>query len=346
MRISVGYFVSFFISHAALASPGSDPHQFHSVTLPNHEVTQFPVGTWIENIAVRANGNLLLTSLTPNASLYEVLDPACAASRHPKVTRRFTIASITSLLGIAETGDDVFALAGGNFTTTTGGVKGTWGLWAVDFTAKGHNSKPKLITPIPDAVLLNGATSVPQRRKIVLIADSALGLVWRVDTVTRKYDIAIRVPEMKPGSSSPTSIGINGLHIHKGYLYWTNLSTTTFYKIRFTKEGYPARGAKVETVVKLSASRLDDFIFGPGKSNTAWVATNSDNRVFAVEPNGDNIVVAGGGGGSDSNEVPGATACKFGRTRRDAKVLYVTTSGGSTQGGKVQGIDTTGFLNS
>lgn len=328
---------------AWLAAASSAPSRIHrnaSLSFPNYVVTQFPVGTWIENIAVRPNGNLLLTSLTPNASLYEVSNPA---SLSPTVTLHFTIDTVSSLMGITELSADQFAVVGGNFSGTSGGMKGSFGLWSVDF-ASGQAPKPKLHASIPDAVLLNGATTVPQSKDIVLVADSVLGLVWRVDTTIGNYDIAVQIPEMGSVAGNSTTIGINGLHIHDGYLWWTNDFQTTLYRVRITEAGLPVGGAQVEKIAKPPALALDDFTFGPGNTDIAWVATNSDNRVFAVKPGGESVVIAGA---ADSFTVAKATACKFGRTKRDVNILYVTTGGetinGTTQGGKVEAIDVGGF---
>ncbi len=311
--------------------------------LPNRLVWQFPQDTWIENIAIRPNGNLLLTSLAPQASLYEVSDPAGAS---PSVAQLFSIGGVGSLLGIAETSHDVFAVVGGNFSLTAGGIKGTFGLWSVDFngnnTGKRRSPAPKLITALPDATLLNGATTLPQRRSTVLIADSTLGRVWRVDTATGTVDVAVQVREMSSGSANP--VGINGLHVRDGHLWWTNYAQVSLFRIRITDDGLPAPGAQAEKMAQLPSSFADDFIFGPADHDVAWVATDGNNTVLAVKADGDTAVVAGT---QNSATVAYATACAFGRTRRDDRILYVSTGAGgvgeAVVGGKVQAIDTSGF---
>lgn len=286
-------------------------------------------------MAVRPNGNLLLTSLAPNASLYEVSGPAGPS---PIVDLHFTIDTVDGLLGITETSDDTFAVVGGKFSAT-GGVKGSCGLWIVDFS-KGLSPELKFTTLLPDAVLLNGATTLPRCKHKVLVADSTLGLVWRVDITTGNTDVAVQLPEMSSGTENPLAVGINGLQVHEGYLWWTNDFRRTLFRIEITEEGLPNHGAKAEQMAVLPASRTDDFIFGPGEKDMAWVTTNSDNRVFAVKANGESVVVAGA---TDSFAVAGATAAKFGRTSRDWKTLYISTAGGAingtTQGGKVVALE-------
>ncbi|KAK2592461.1 hypothetical protein QQS21_009840 [Conoideocrella luteorostrata] len=321
---------------AATASAAALGSRTANIELPHRLVHQFPVGTWIENIAVRRNGNLLLTGLSPNATLYEVSHPD---SKKPSTKTLFTLSTVSSLLGIAEVSNDRFAFLGGNFTTTEGGVKGTWGVWTVDFTH--HISpKPRLAASLPDAILPNGMTTIPGHKELALVADSTNGLVYTVNVDTGKVQVTHDFPEMKPTSHNPPAIGINGLHIRRGYLYFTNLLTHTLFKLKINNDGTTASGAKVETVAVVNSTALDDFTFGPGSRDIAWLTTNPSNSVVAVSRNGQAKVVAGG---PSSSTVPGATACQFGRKNNDGKILYVTTSGGETKGGTVQAIDTTKF---
>ncbi|KAL7928345.1 hypothetical protein V8C35DRAFT_318421 [Trichoderma chlorosporum] len=339
------------VASLAVSSPSINKLSHReSHLLPNRVIAQFSAGVWIENIAVRANGNLLLTSFLPNATLYEVADLNC---RSPTVTPLFTINTVTSLFGIVETSTDVFAVAGGNFSQTTGGVKGTSGLWSVDFR-HGRPSSPKFITSIPDAILLNGATTVPQRSHMVLLADSILNVIWRVDVTKGTVDKAAQFSPQNTAPSQPVTIGINGIHIHNGYLWFTNDTAvtnhltgdleTSMFRIAVDENGSAAHNALPEKALTLPSEAMDDFIFGPNKRNTKWIATNSENKVFAAAPDGRYVLVAGAPG---SFEVVTATACQFGRSDTDSQILYVSTGGGTvngtTAGGKVQALDTSGF---
>lgn len=337
---------------ASLAVPSASTHQpgrLDTHLLPNRVITQFPAGVWIENIAVRSNGHLLLTSFLPNATLYEVSDLDCQT---PTVTRLFTVDTITSFFGITETSEDVFAIAGGNFSEATGIGKNSSSLWRADFT-HGQPSYPELVASLPEAVLLNGATTVPQRNHLVLVADSILNVIWRVDTKQGTVDKAAQFP-LENEASSSVNIGINGIHIHGGYLWFTNDTATvspvtgdletSLYRAKVDENGGVVNGMSAEKVLTLPSGAMDDFIYGPDESNIIWIAANQENKVFAAAPDGKYAVVAGA---SNSFEVTTATACKFGRTRGDAHILYVSTGGGTingtTVGGKVQAVDTTGF---
>ncbi|RDA86840.1 hypothetical protein CP532_1377 [Ophiocordyceps camponoti-leonardi (nom. inval.)] len=329
---------SFPLTSTAAGEPATKAGQNATTNnLPRRTVAQFEAGTWIENIAVRSNGNLLLTSLMPNASLYEVSNPT---SETASVTRLFTIEDASGLLGISEISTDVFAVAGGN-VGSSGGVKGSMRVWTVDFSSSA-SPQPTLAMTISDAILLNGMTTVPNKEKVVLISDSAKGVVWKADIGANKSEIAMQVPEM--GSQNQKEpIGVNGIHIRDGNLTWLNHDTFKMFTMQITEEGLQAPEAKAAEIASFPVTALDDFIFGPAEQATAWVTTNSDNRVFALGASKKSVVVAGA---TNSPDVATATACQFGRSEKDEKILYVTTGGDDIQGkhgGKVEALDTTSF---
>ncbi|KAF3936111.1 hypothetical protein ABW20_dc0110338 [Dactylellina cionopaga] len=317
----------------------SSPYRPHVLPLPSRVIAQFPEPVWLENIAVRSNGDLLVTLLQPNASIYQICNPS---GREPHVSLVHTFTEVTSVLGISEISPDVFAVVGFNFTSP---LPTATTVFSIDF----NRPKPviKTIVAIPEAVLPNGMTSLTNTPTTILIADSYLGLVWRVNTLTGKYDRDIKRTEMAIATGSTKPIGINGLHVHDGYLYFDNSFLATLYRVKITTNGSVRSNSAVETVVVLDAVFCDDFTFAA--DGTIYAATNNDNRVIAVKPNGKGgygrgVVVAGS---KSSLRLAGDTSAAFGRTKRDKRILYVTTSGiynGTTaEGGKVVAIDTTKF---
>src|SRR3569833_4496316 len=80
---------------------------------PSRSVIRFnDVPTWVENIAARANGNLLLTLIHPNASLYQVENPS---SRSPTLSLAHHIEEVDGLLGITVSSSVLFFVLGGFF---------------------------------------------------------------------------------------------------------------------------------------------------------------------------------------------------------------------------------------
>jgi hypothetical protein len=100
------FLIAIAITTGASAAPGRGPVL--------RDVAQFPNTTWVENLAVRSNGNLLVTLLSA-PELFQV-DPA-GNGQQPQLVHQFS--NITSLTGIAEVEKDVFAVAGGNISLAT-----------------------------------------------------------------------------------------------------------------------------------------------------------------------------------------------------------------------------------
>ena len=89
----------------------------------------FENGTWIENLAVRQNGEVLCTSLS-KAALYLVNPFEHVAS----LVHQFE--PTEGLLGISEIGNDVFAVASANVSLATSqAYPGSAKMWKVDMVA-------------------------------------------------------------------------------------------------------------------------------------------------------------------------------------------------------------------
>lgn len=252
------------------------------------------------------------------------------------------------LLGITETEPDVFVVVGGNFSSIGVQINGTGAAWNVDLRhSSSSGPKVKLITQIRESQLLNAVIPLPDSQTEVLFADSAKGLAWRLNTITGKYDIAVQVPEMNYAPGSPLQIGVNGIRVYQGYLYWTSTFVSTIYRVKINNSGGIAPAAKVETVMKVNAQGVDDFVFD--RSGNIWAMTDLDNRVVVVKPSNKKAVFVE----SALNEltVAGDTAAQFGRGARGEQTLCVVTSGGLAnpvngtviEGDKVVAIDTAGF---
>lgn len=311
--------------------------------LPHTVVAKFDNPTWLENIAIRPNGNLLVTELLPEPAVYTVAQPH---SSSPYVSLVHTFSSVQGMGGITEIRPDVFAVLGGNLTAEGVPASGSFSAWTMDFSALRESPVISLAAALPDLNAPNGAVAVPLALNIILVADTLLGAVWRVDLNTGASTIISQVPEM-----AGTPGGVNGVKIYGGYLYWSNLGLATIYRLRITTLGYPVTGAQVETVAVLEAETLDDFAIGA--DGTIWACSNAGGLLFAVKQgtaggNATSVVVLGA---PTELLLAGDTAVAFGRGPSDGKILYVSTSGGLsdpvngtlTEGGQVVAVDTSGW---
>lgn len=162
---------------ALSATPGCAYDSFSTVYhFPNTPYTD------VENIAVRSNGQLLLNTIT-GSNTY-LLDPS-ASSPTPQLLHTFAGAS--SSLGITETQAEIFAVVVGNYSQTTfAGVQGSFAIWTLDLRG-GLPGVAKKVVSIPEAKALNGATTVSGNNNLILVADSGLGAIWRVDVSNGAY---------------------------------------------------------------------------------------------------------------------------------------------------------------
>ncbi|KAI0125300.1 hypothetical protein BJ170DRAFT_499486 [Xylariales sp. AK1849] len=338
------HLITIFLLVLRITLTAATPAQQHrrnapSLPLPAETIFQFNTsGTWIENIAVRSNGALLVTLLYPAPQLYLIPDPW---SDSPAAELVYTFPDATGLLGITEIEPETFVLASGVFSDAGGG---NYSVWEVAFRGSTTPAIRK-ITDIPSALLLNGVAAVPGCGSAVLISDCAQGLVYRVDTRTGDHTTAVQVPEMAPIPGAASQIGINGIKIRGGYLYFDNSYKATMYRIKLTRDGFAAAGARAELVATLDgAPFVDDFAIAP--DGAIWAATNIGDTLWRINGDGNGVVA-----GLDTElTVAGDTAAAFGRTSRDGDMLYVVTCGALgnpvngtiTEPAKVVAIDTAG----
>jgi hypothetical protein len=336
-------------------SAASPLHTGPNLPLPARTVAQLSTTpTWLENIVVRPNGDLLVTQLAPSPILYTIKNPSSENATLEPIYQ-FRATNVTDLLGIAETTPDTYAIIAGNATANSTGYVGTFSVWQATF-ASPNTSIPTVhkLANIPQAKLLNGAVALPSDPSILIIADSQFGLLFRFDTQARTSEIIADRPELKPypqQRNATVGFGVNGVRIRDGWLYFSNSDLVSIYRVPITSTGYIPHSprAKVQLYANLTvvADFVDDFTFGA--DGTLWAVSNFGNNVIAVSSGGKKIEIVAGEEGRLT--LAGDTAAAFGRTDRDRDVLYVCTAGGLgnpvngsvVEPGKVVGVDTKGY---
>ena len=285
-----------------------------------HNVTRIP-GLKFENLAVRANGQLLTTISAPVARIYQV---APFGLREPITVSN--LPGVSTAAGIKELEPDVFYVAAGNFTLKTAtSTPGTAQVFQVDMRTFHASPNGDIISPakitsvaqVSKGMLLNGMTA-PGEADTLLVADTFAGLVWRVNVKTGAVSVAIDDPTMKGPSAG--SAGINGAKVWKGHFYYDNTGSEKLFKIPISQNGSPM-GKAVEVTGQLTC---DDFIID--SEGTAFVAGPA-NVITRVSTNGQKSIIAGTLN-SNSSALVGPTAVAFGRLAVDSSDLYVTTNGG------------------
>ncbi|KAK9366207.1 hypothetical protein V1509DRAFT_630478 [Lipomyces kononenkoae] len=283
-------------------------------------VVEYPFKTWVENIAVRANGDLLVTLIDhPELHLISPFGPGNTT------TEVSAFPDALGLLGIAEFQPDKFAVVVGNWSDVTDKTTAhSYSIWKVDmrpFQAIGSEvirpAVVKKVVDIPEAVFLNGLTTLNWEEQTILVSDSGLGAVWKVDILNRSYEIILQDSTMAP--APPYNLGINGIHILHGHVYYTNSALELFVRMPIKPNGTKAGDAEI-----LATNHFgDDFTFD--NEGNAYVTEDPGNALYKVTPEGSVLTILGG---ANSSLIEGDTAAQFGRTPADSNILYITTNGG------------------
>jgi sugar lactone lactonase YvrE len=196
-------------------------------------------------------------------------------------------------------------------------VVGGWGkderrvLWRVTLAGKVEE-----VVHLKEAALPNGITMLAPG--VMLVADSIKGLIWRVDLNARRVSVWSSDamlggfnPEIKPAIPA-----VNGLKIHRGHLYASNMSLNQFVRIPIRPDG--AAGTAEVYAKDVFA---DDFVID--KHGRFYAATHAYNSVIRVDPDRQVTVLGGREQG-----LQGATALAFLSQPQGKHALIVVTNGG------------------
>ena len=212
---------------------------------------QFPLGSEVENLALRPSGSALATVYTfPH--VYEV---AVAANATPRLVHTFQ--HTVGACGISESSTpDVYFILTGNFSFQT--AKPTPGSYAIHRLSFDEFDRPvvKELAPLVEIAQPNGMTTVPGT-PYVLIADSVGGLVYRFDTEKLRLTTYFDNPLLKPVPSGGVTVGVNGVHLSRGHLYFSNTQQELIARIKASGTE-PCLEGNPEIVA--TETPVDDFI--------------------------------------------------------------------------------------
>jgi hypothetical protein len=203
----------------------------------------FPPNTFIENIAVRSNSHLLLTSESvPTLFTLDPHRPADNFSNPSLPPILHTFPNATGLSGITElpSPPDVFAVVSGTWDlVNTRAALGSLNIWTIDLRTP--IPVVKHIANIANSTIFNGLASLPgSNPPLILAADSAIGAIWRVNILTGACSITFSSPFLAPLGTSPgTNLGVNGIRTSSNgkYLYFTNSAQGIFGRVRINSCG-------------------------------------------------------------------------------------------------------------
>lgn len=279
-------------------------------------VHAFPLNYFVENIAVRGSGGILVTVHNRNELIY--IDPA-QAKLPPVVVHTFSAAPS----GIVEVNSDQFYVSIGTI-----GQRGSYAVFQVDmsgFKVDGNGNATtsaavSKVADIPDALFLNGSALLSRDEGVILLADSILGAVYRLQISSgAKVDVWIQHKLLEKVTDNPLLPGVNGIKVYKGALYLSNTDAKTLLRATIDGSGSSTGG------IELFQEKLnvDDFAFDADGSS--YLTTHVFQSVVKLRGDGTRSRIAGA---PDDKTCAGSTAAAFGRTATDRTCLYVTTNGG------------------
>ncbi|MFI1766171.1 hypothetical protein ACH41H_29545 [Streptomyces sp. NPDC020800] len=226
-----------------------------------------------ENIALEPGGGADVTfafsrqvaRITPDgrAHVLATLPAPPTESTTPALTSPF-------LGGIVRAHDGTLYFA---YATGTSDLTGVWRLRP--------GGTPQRIAALPADALPNGL-ALDRHSGLLYVADSVLGTVWRVPVAGGTPTRWAAAPELRPTGF----LGANGIKIHNGAAWVTNLDKGTVLRIPLTCHG---SAGPVETRAT-GLVDIDDFAF-TGAGDTLLAAVNKDNEVALVRPDGSHSIV-------------------------------------------------------
>lgn len=319
----------------ALSSPVSNWNS----PLPVDVVYDFPAATWIENLAVRGNGQILATqSGAPRVYLVDPFVP----NEEAVLLHEFN--ETASILGVAEGAPDVFYVCTANYSSKLLEGYGQDYVYKIDMTeyqaGEPATAKVSEVATVSEGKGLDGLVYVPAGdRDLLFVTDFLVGVIWSVDVASGAVEVAINNTH-----TQSTGFGANGLKYQDGFLYFTNTQKESLIKVAIDSKGNPT-GDYI--VVTSEGFVPDDFALDV--HGNAFIATFTS-EVAGLTDGKDGIYFVSRSGEHAKNiaEVAGPTGAAFGRAAEDCNILYVCTTGGDdayltgepiTVSGKIMKVD-------
>ena len=289
-------------------------------------IASFPEHFFPENLAVRADGSILVTVLN-HKQLWYVPAPDGGQPVTPILVHTFDHFA----MGIVETEPDIFYVGTVNQATLERfDMRG----WVPDAPAK----RTRVLT-FDQPAGVNGACLIAPR--VILLADSLAGLIWRVDLandgLAATASVWLQHPTMAPDPDNGLTAvlgpqpGINGIRYaaRTNVVYYTSSAQKLFMRVSVDPAAHTPVG---EPDVVASDIGADDFCLDENAA-VAYLTTHVDNTIIRV-PFGSGAehatpsVVAGD---PFDEQFVGPSSAAWARGPADyGRIAYVTTDGGHT----------------
>ena len=289
-------------------------------------IASFPPHFFLENLAVRADGSILVTVLNHKQLWY-----VPAPNGGPPVTPVLVHTFDGFAMGIVETEPDIFYVSTVDPATLERFDLRDW--------VPGAPVKPTRVLTFDQPAGLNGACLLAPR--IILLADSLAGLIWLVDladdglTATasgwlRHHTMA---PDPDNGFTSPLGPqpGINGIRYaaRTNVVYYTSSAQRLFMRVAVDPGSHTPVGEPEVVAADITA---DDFCVDENAA-VAYLTTHTDNTIVRVpiDAGAEGATTCVVAGDPYNEQLVGPSSAAWARGPADyGRVAYVTTDGGHT----------------
>ena len=291
-------------------------------------IATFPEHFFLENLAVRADGSILVTVLN-RKQLWYVPAPNGGRPVTPALVHTFDHFA----MGIVETEPDIFYVS-----TAEPAKKATLERFDMRGWIPGAPVSRTRVLTFDQPAGLNGACLIAPR--VILLADSVAGSIWRVDLaddgLTATASVWLQHHTMAPdpdnGLTSPMGPqpGINGIRYAErtNVVYYTSSAQGLFMRVAVD----PATYTPVGEPEVVAAEGADDFCLDENVG-VAYLTTHGNNTIvrvpidFGAEGATPSVVA----GDPFTEQLVGPSSAAWARGPADyGRIAYVTTDGGHT----------------
>jgi hypothetical protein len=261
-------------AHIPTAAPASAPSApaLTSPRIADH--FDLATGQTPENIALAPNGDAYVTF--------------AAARQLAEITRTGAVRVLATLPAPADGGINTpvlgFPLTVGIVRAHDGTLYFLYATGTADLTGVWRlrpGGRPSRIAALPADGLPNGL-ALDGSSGTLYATDSVLGTIWSVPTAGSTPEAWSTAPEL----ASTGFLGANGLKLHDGALWATNLDKGTVLRVPIRRDGRPGPVRTVAT----GLPGIDDFAF-TGRGDQLLAALNGPSEVALVQPDGSHSTV-------------------------------------------------------
>ena len=285
----------------------------------------FPRYFSLDNLAVRRDGSILVTAAFERELWY--IPPAGARPRGGPVLVH-TFDHVAS--GLVETQPDVF-----HISTSNGHRAHESFLHRLDLRHwnPGEPVRAETVLQFDDPVsgLAGSCLLAPG---VIVLADSAAGLIWRVDlpvgrgTATARVWLQHETMRCDPGSAlGLPQPGVKGVRYaaRTGYLYYTSVARKLFMRVPVDPGSHDPAGVPECIATSITA---DDFCLDED-ADVAYLTAHQQNNIERVPLQADGNARQIVAGEPFDEQLVGPSSAAWGRRPGDyGRIAYVTTDGG------------------